>query len=349
MIDARMMARKLMLGGAYWSGAAAIAQPHLARAGAILMFHRITDRVSSPLGVNNHLTITPEFLDALLNDRRSRGNVFVSMDELLEALAKGRSRNLIAITADDGWRDNFTEALPVFEAYEAPFCVYIAPGLTSGSVAPWWEVLEEFVASRDRISVPIENGRIEIECHDLSSKRKAADRLMNHLLAHVADADQQDWLREIGAISAETYDPSERFMTWDEIQEVQGHRLGTIGAHTVNHYNLSKLTTEEAAREILGSADAIEAKLGRRPRHLAFPYGSHRAAGAREAMLAHDVGFGSAVTTRHGVLHPDHAKHLHALPRVSVNGYYQRLPYVRALMSGLITPLANGGRRLVTV
>ena len=349
MIDARMMARKLMLGGAYWSGAAALTRPILARAGAILMFHRITDQICSPLGVNDHLSVTPGFLDALLDDLRGQGHIFVSLDELLEALAKGRSRNLIAITADDGWRDNLTEALPIFEAYDAPFCIYVASGLTSGTVAPWWEVLEEFVASRDRISVPIADGRIELDCPDLSSKRRAADRLMNHLLRHVAEADQQAWLRSIGAVSADSYDPATRFMTWEEVRLLQKHRLCTIGAHTIHHYNLSRLRIEDAAHEITGGTDVIETQLGQRPRHLAFPYGSHRAAGVREATLAREAGFASAVTTRHGVLHPAHARHVHALPRVSVNGYYQRLPYVRALMSGLITPLANGGKRLVTV
>jgi peptidoglycan/xylan/chitin deacetylase (PgdA/CDA1 family) len=348
MIDARMMARKLLLGSAYWSGASALAKPCLARAGAILMLHRITSRSSSPLGVNDHLSVTPDFLDALLGDLTARGHTFVSMDELLEALAKGRSRNLIAITADDGWIDNFNEGLPVFEAHDAPFCIYIAPGLTGGSVAPWWEMLDEFVHGRDRVTFPAPDGPVTMDCPDLASKRAAVDRLIGFLLSQVAEADQQAWLRDIGAIPA-PYDPAERFMNWDEIRAIHAHRLGAIGAHTIHHYNLKRLDADAVAREMHLSADVIEAETGARPRHFAFPYGSKTAAGAREMVLAREAGFASAVTTRHGVLHSGHAAHLHALPRVSVNGYYQRLPYVQALLSGLITPLANGGKRLVTV
>jgi peptidoglycan/xylan/chitin deacetylase (PgdA/CDA1 family) len=64
--------------------------------------------------------------------------------------------------------------------------------------------------------------------------------------------------------------------------------------------------------------------------------------------LAAAAGFVSAVTTRHGVLQPEHAKHLHALPRISVNGRYQRVAYMRTMLSGVTTPLANQGKTLVT-
>ena len=57
----------------------------------------------------------------------------------------------------------------------------------------------------------------------------------------------------------------------------------------------------------------------------------------------------SAVTTRHGVLRAEHADHLHALPRISVNGRYQRVAHIRTMLSGVTTPLANRGKMVVTV
>ncbi|WP_244425398.1 hypothetical protein [Pseudaminobacter salicylatoxidans] len=65
--------------------------------------------------------------------------------------------------------------------------------------------------------------------------------------------------------------------------------------------------------------------------------------------LAKEAGYISAVTTRHGVLRPEHAGHLHALPRISLNGRYQQIGYVRTMLSGITTPLANRGKMLVTV
>ena len=51
------------------------------------------------------------------------------MDEAIERIiARAASGEQFAtITADDAYRDNLTEALPVFEKHGAPFTIYVAP------------------------------------------------------------------------------------------------------------------------------------------------------------------------------------------------------------------------------
>jgi len=347
MIDARTTARKLLLAGAWWSGASAIAAPFLARAGAILMLHRITAHDVSPLGLNSHLAVTPDFLDRLLADLKKRGASIVSMDELTESLSKGRSRGAVALTADDGWLDNLTEGLPVIEAHRAPMTIYVAPGLTDGSVAPWWEVVEEFVAARDSVTVPMDGKPVTFDCRTVEQSKRAAAALCRHVATAVPEREQQAYLRDIGALP----DPADprRFLNWDELRGLSAHPLISLGAHTVGHVNLKRMDAEDASDEIKESAAIIERETGIGPKHFAYPYGFPAAVGAREVGLAAQAGFRSAVTTRHGVLHPDHALHMHSLPRISVNGNFQRLSYMRAMLSGVVTPLANRGKRLVTV
>ena len=349
MIDAREMATKVILNAAYYSGASTLASPLLSGCGGILMLHRVTDMNWSPLGVNSNLTVTPAFLDAVLGDLRRRRIPLVSLDEMLEGVRNGRPRSVVAITADDAYLDNFTEALPVLEAHDAPFTLYVAPALVSGEVEPWWEVLEETVARRDLVYLPTPQGLVGVECADAEQKRSAFWRLKTYLTEEVAEEDQQQVLKRIVGPPGPGEEPPRRFVNWKEVRDLAAHRLVTIGAHTVHHYNLRRVSADTVLREMTDSARILEIETGERPRHFAYPYGFAAAVGAREVEIARKAGFASAVTTRHGVILPRHARHMHALPRISINGRYQRLRYVRTLLSGLTTPIANRGRRLVTV
>jgi peptidoglycan/xylan/chitin deacetylase (PgdA/CDA1 family) len=86
--------------------------------------------------------------------------------------------------------------------------------------------------------------------------------------------------------------------------------------------------------------------LGAPVRHLAYPVGDPTSAGPREFTMARDLGFRSAVTTRPGMLFPEHAQHLTALPRISVNGFFQNADAFDVLLSGVPFWLWNRGRRL---
>ncbi|MGL5136902.1 MAG: polysaccharide deacetylase family protein, partial [Beijerinckiaceae bacterium] len=122
--------------------------------------------------------------------------------------------------------------------------------------------------------------------------------------------------------------------------------LCTVGAHTVSHPLLARMDADAARREVHLSRVFLEERLGRPVRHLSYPVGDASAAGEREFALASTLGFATAVTTRPGVLFAGHADHLHALPRVSVNGLYQNLADFDVLLSGAAFMLFNKGRKL---
>ena len=128
-------------------------------------------------------------------------------------------------------------------------------------------------------------------------------------------------------------------MDWRQLAALATDPLVTIGAHTVNHPILSKVDDKAVRAELENSRAVIEAALGVRPRHLAYPVGDQSAAGPREFKIAAELGFNTAVTTRPGVIFPQHVKHLTALPRVSLNGNFQRTRYAKVLISGAATAL----------
>jgi peptidoglycan/xylan/chitin deacetylase (PgdA/CDA1 family) len=345
MVDVKRTIIRTIFGALRWSGAAAMAQPFLGGCGSILMLHHVSNANWSPLGLHSGLTITPEFLDRLLADIRRRGLAIVPMDEIPEILRAGRARQVVAITADDAYLDNLTEALPVFEAHDAPFTIYVAPGLISGETVAWWEVIEKLPLDREELRVVLDGEETVLPCRTMAEKRAAAARLMAHQTTRVPEEEQQAFLATLGG---EMVSPVRSFMNWDELRGIAAHPLVTLGAHTVHHAAVKRLDAERALWEMEESAAILARETGLEPRHFAFPYGHRAAAGERDFELVRRAGFATAVTTRHGVLVPGHSAHLHALPRVSVNGNFQSVGDVRTMMSGLTALIANRGRRLVT-
>ena len=352
MIDGGEAIRKLALNVARFTGLAPLARPLVGGIGAILMLHRVTARPERPNGINRHLNIAPDFLDAVITDMKANGYVFVSMDEAIERIARGGQGGQFAtITADDAYRDNLTEALPVLEKHGTPITIYVAPALIDGSAFLWWEVIDDLF---DRnAEVRLRSGATDMVIDSSTPAKKfAANSWMHEYLTHdVREEDQHQFVAELAtAHGIDPLEPSRKtLMDWNELRDMADHPLVTIPAHTVNHYNLRRLDEATARREIESAGGVIQQHVGRAPRHMAYPYGYADAVGCREVELARKAGFASAVTTRHGVLRSEHAAHVHALPRISVNGRYQRVAHIRTMLSGVTTPLANSGKMVVTV
>ena len=157
--------------------------------------------------------------------------------------------------------------------------------------------------------------------------------------------------REIAALCArhgvdETAICRELCMSWDELKSFADDPLVSIGAHSITHCNLAQQTEEIASPGDGVSRARIEGALQRPVVHLAYPYGDRIAAGAREFALANTAGFKTAVTTRPGMIFPESAGHLTALPRVSLNGNYQDTRILPVLTSGAATAMWNGFRRV---
>lgn len=119
------------------------------------------------------------------------------------------------------------------------------------------------------------------------------------------------------------------------LRELARDPLCHFGAHTVTHVNLRRVSGERLRREIEESMAAVERYAGRWPRSFAYPYGFRAAVGEREGRAAADAGFSVAVTTQPGVIGSACLERPTLIPRVSLNGYFQRKRYVEALISGL--------------
>src|SRR5688572_26751578 len=106
-------------------------------AGIVLTLHHVAPAAPAAFAPNAHLSVTPEFLDSSIAHLKGRGWRFVSVTDLL-ARPEGDARRA-ALTLDDGFRDNFEHAWPVFRRHAVPFTIFVCPGFCDRTAELWWE------------------------------------------------------------------------------------------------------------------------------------------------------------------------------------------------------------------
>jgi len=333
----------------YFSGLSSILRPFVAGVGSILTLHRVRPARADRFQPNQFLEITPEFLEAIVR-RLQRAKIdIVSMDEVYRRLTeRDFKRPFVAITLDDGYRDNKICALPIFKKYGIPFTVYVATSFPDRRGQLWWVALEAIVAANDSVVVEMDGKEYRLACGSAAEKHAVYLQLRGWLASHPSEADMLESVRDLttryrvdtAAICASLC------MDWPEIVELAADPLATIGAHTVNHIMLGRADEATGRSELKTSRDVLQAKLAREVRHLAYPYGDARSAGPREFAIAAELGFKTAVTTRPSTLFAECREHPTALPRITVNGEFQRERYVDVLVSGAATAFWSGFRRL---
>jgi peptidoglycan/xylan/chitin deacetylase (PgdA/CDA1 family) len=337
------------LGALYRTGAYHLLRPVFAGLGAIYTLHHVRPERDDTFQPNRHLEVAPEFLRAMLSHLRSCDIDIVTMDEVRRRLVERQcSRHFASFTFDDGYRDNRDFALPVMREFDAPLTVYVASDFAEGRGKLWWVALERVVGKAIAIEARIGAVTTRLDASTPAAKQAAFDRLHEWLRSL---PDEHELQREVSALCAdhgvdENSISRDLCMSWDELKAFADDPLVTIGAHTITHSNLARQAEEIAAREMTTSRTRIEDALQRSVVDLAYPYGDRAAAGAREFALARSAGFKTAVTTRPGMIFPECADHLTALPRVSLNGNYQDKRILPVLTSGAATAMWNGFRRI---
>ncbi len=333
----------------YFSGAHHVLRPLVSGVGAILMLHHVKPPRLEPFQPNRFLEITPAFLEDVVKRLRRGGVDLVPIAEARRRLVEGDfRRRFVVITFDDGYRDNLAWAYPILRKHEVPFTVYVPTSFPDRVGEIWWVALERVIARSQRIGVTLAGRETWFHCDEPERKRQTYE----HIYWTLRGFEREDELRAVIRDLASRHDVDlaaiceELCMSWDEIARLAADPLVTIGAHTVNHVMLSKCTDAAARSEFKMGRAVLEAALGVRADHFAYPVGDRRCAGPREFALAAELGFATAVTTRPGVLYPEHRNYLTALPRISLNGEFQRMRHFEVLLSGAATAVWNGFRQV---
>lgn len=231
----------------------------------------------------------------------------VSLATLLERMDSPRGlTDEVALTFDDGLRNNFTSAYPLLKELNLPATFFVCPGLIENGRWLWTHEARARLAG-----LPDENRRGWFGENPDASDEQIIERLKQLGLKERTTVEEQ--LRRLTANFSPT--PTQRqcydLMNWDELGQLDP-RLITIGSHSLTHPILSTLTSAELAVEIVESRRMLENRLQRTVDFFCYPNGSHNS----EVVRLVRENYRAAVGTGPGFVRS--GCHLHQLPRIGI-------------------------------
>lgn len=320
-------------------------KPELSGVGAIFTMHRVEPTPDPLFNPSAHLSVTPDFLEKTILALKAKNYRAYSLNDLKAYLKNPNpSQPAMFFTLDDGYKNNLEYALPVFKKHNVPFTVFACSGFVERSHTMWWETAAELLMKVDELNYNIGKGERRMEARSAAQKYAAFESISQDMkmLEHTAAVERLDQLALEHGINAQNI-TNDLILTSDELRDLSKEPLADIGAHTVSHANLALVNDQKLGFEMAFSKEHIETTTGVPAPHFAFPYGKAENAGKREFEKASNMGFDLSVTTEPNVLDATASENLFALKRISLNGYYQRTRYVKALASGIPFKLMKTG------
>ena len=303
----KILLRWLIAGALYYSGLLSLYRCLGGKRNPVILnYHRVLGPAAHSEAVPAGMVVRPQTFEKHLRYLKCRYQV-VSMEQLIESRERNEptGRPLCVITFDDGWRDNYEEALPLLRRYGLPATLFISTGFMGNGQTPWFYrlgyVLHALAGiSDDRSTALRSNAQLDLpealvdwlagstlaRQRDIEAVIEATKTLPGAELEAVVER-----LRLLLASSDETVNSNvEAMLDWQQIREMAASSF-EIGSHGVTHLILTQIPEPAMKAEVVESKRCIEEQLGQSIGGFSYPNGDYsddiealvRAAGYRYA------------------------------------------------------------------
>ena len=250
-------------------------------AGVILMLHRVlADDRSAELPHRNELCVGPRAFDHLLGWLKRHFDCVPLMALLQPRSTSADSRRpRVALTFDDGWRDNALNAFPLLQKHRVPASIFLSTDFIGSRQRFWWESLGETLwgshgqASRQRLIEYLQHiGRPLPEAFlqdgDESSRSLSLANYLQSLKSLTLDA-----LTQLTNECPEESLP--QALSWQQVRGLEGSGLISFGPHGASHAILTGLDDQHLEQELSRSHRALLQGCMRPLPVFCYPNGDH--------------------------------------------------------------------------
>jgi peptidoglycan/xylan/chitin deacetylase (PgdA/CDA1 family) len=207
----------------------------------------------------------------------------------------------VAITFDDGYRDNYEYAFPILMKYRLPATIFVATGVIGTGATLWHDKVFDAFRYTSLSCLRLDNTHFP-ECilDSPSSLRRALELTLNHA-KELFGASRLRFVEEVqrALIPDRPTRQEDRMLTWEQITEM--NRAGIrFGSHTVTHPILSQLSQDELTKELFESRRQLVEQLGEPVESFAYPNGRSSDYNNSVKRALRECGYTYAVTTEPG-------------------------------------------------
>ncbi|NRF66522.1 polysaccharide deacetylase family protein [Aquincola sp. S2] len=261
---------------------------------SILIYHRVLAQADE---------LQPDLPDAASFDRQMRWvassfNV-LPLDVAVRLRDEGRlPHRAAAITFDDGYADNLTQAMPILQRHGISATFFITTGYLDGG-RMWNDTISETIRRCPRERLDLSDLGLGVHALATLDERRAAIHALQRGAKYLPPPQRQ---RAVDALAqhAATALPNDLMMTSDQLRALRDGGM-QIGGHTVTHPILARITPDEARAEMHDGKTRLEALLQQPVTLFAYPNGvPQRDYLPEHVEMLRSSGFHAAVTTAAG-------------------------------------------------
>ncbi|HEV8661554.1 MAG TPA: polysaccharide deacetylase family protein, partial [Candidatus Methylomirabilis sp.] len=275
------------------------------RRAVVLRYHSVSEPTPENLLYRApSISVSPRTFERQMEFLADRYQV-VPLARLVDCVAAGEPfpPRAVAITFDDGYRDNHRHALPCLRSLGLPATVFVTAGAVGDGWSFWVSRLRGLLLKTERAEIDFP-GLGPMDLSSPAAREGWIEALTGELCRKPPPEAERDLaqLASLAGVDGPIEGSGKWMMGWEELREAAGAGID-IGAHTVSHPVLTFLDDGQAAGEISRSRKVLEKGLERPVLHFAYPNGpAVENQDLRVARLVREAGFLSACTSENGPL-----------------------------------------------
>ena len=286
----------------------------------VLLYHRIAnDPIDAQL-----LAVSPENFEEHLRELVENCRV-IPLYQLLEEVRRDKlNADTVALTFDDGYLDNLTDAVPLLEKYGLHATIFVTSGMVGSDREFWWDMLEQIFLTGKPLPefLTITSSGITKEWRLTTAQERL--KTQNELCSILRSKPFEkivifidNLLKQIGIEQRTRI--THRIVNPEQLKIMADSPSIEIGSHSVTHTKLSILSPEKQRQEIREAKQQLKSIIKKPIRLFSYPYGTTDDFTEETSQIVAEEGYNAGIANIQGNI--TIPINLYAIPRRLVRNW----------------------------